>query len=100
MQEEDGFGPSTTEKEAEPVSHTVKPLNAGASTHRWVRAMLRGLTVTLLVGCQCFTGLAWRRDEQERRRKGGSQRHHRCSSEIGHSFLLLRRYEEKDERGK
>jgi hypothetical protein len=35
------------EKEAEPVSHTVIPLNAGASTHRWARATLRGLAATL-----------------------------------------------------
>jgi hypothetical protein len=32
--EEDGLGPSTADKEVEPVSHTVMPLNAGASTHR------------------------------------------------------------------
>jgi hypothetical protein len=34
VREEDGLGPSTTDKEVEPVSHTVMPLNAGASTHR------------------------------------------------------------------
>jgi hypothetical protein len=33
MWEEDGLGLSTAEKEAKPVSHTVMPLNAGASTH-------------------------------------------------------------------
>jgi hypothetical protein len=27
-----------SEKEAEPISHTVKPLNSGTSTHRWARA--------------------------------------------------------------
>jgi hypothetical protein len=58
VREEDGLRPLTIEKEAEPVSHTVKPLNAGASTHWWVCATLRGLMAALLVGCQCFTNLA------------------------------------------
>jgi hypothetical protein len=60
------------EKEAEPVSHTAKPLNAGASTNRWARVTLRGLTAALLIGCRCCTGLAHHREEQERRRKKGA----------------------------
>jgi hypothetical protein len=35
------------EKEAEPVSHTVMPVNAGPSTDRWARATLRGLAAAL-----------------------------------------------------
>jgi hypothetical protein len=45
--EEDGLRLSTAEKEAEPVTHTVMPLNVGASTHRWARVTLRGLTAAL-----------------------------------------------------
>jgi hypothetical protein len=45
--EEDGLRLSTAEKEAKPVSHTVMLLNAGASTHRWARATLRGLAAVL-----------------------------------------------------
>jgi hypothetical protein len=47
VREEDGLGPSTADKEVEPVSHTVMPLNAGASTHRWAHATLRGLMAAL-----------------------------------------------------
>jgi hypothetical protein len=73
----------------------VKLLNADASTHRWARATLRGLTAALLVGRRCFTGLARRREERERRRKRGSQRRQRCSPETGRSFLSLRRVRER-----
>jgi hypothetical protein len=45
--EEDGLGLSMAEKEAEPVSHTVMPVNASASTDRWARATLRGLAAAL-----------------------------------------------------
>jgi hypothetical protein len=72
MREEDGLGPSTTEKEAEPVSHTVRLLNTGASTNRRARVTLRGLMAALLIGCRCFIGLAHHRDERERRRKKGA----------------------------
>jgi hypothetical protein len=85
---------------AEPVSHTVTPLNVGASAHRWVRATLRGLTATLLVGCRSFTSLARRREERERREKRGSQWRHRCSPETSCLFLSLWCREEKEERGK
>jgi hypothetical protein len=57
--EEDGLGLSTAEKEAEPVSHTVMLLNAGASTHRWERATLRGLAAVL---AQC--GVREREEKQ------------------------------------
>jgi hypothetical protein len=66
MWEEDGLGLSTAEKEAEPVSHTVMPLNAGASTHRWARATLRGLTAALarrLLALACSVRCARERRE-------------------------------------
>jgi hypothetical protein len=66
VREEDRLRPSTVEKEVEPVSHTVKPLNADASTHRWARTTLRVFVVALLIGYWCFTGLARRREEKKK----------------------------------
>jgi hypothetical protein len=67
-------GSRTAEREeTKPIGHIVKPLNGGASTHRWVRTPLRGLTMALLTGCRCFTGLARCREERERRRESGAR---------------------------
>jgi hypothetical protein len=52
-------------------SPTVKPFNGGASTHRWARALLKGLAVALLAGCRCFTrSRAEQRRPREEKRKG------------------------------
>jgi hypothetical protein len=73
VREEDGLRPSTAEKEAEPVSHTVMPLNVGASTHRWARAMLRGLAATLARRLPVLTCSVQSREDRERRRGRGSR---------------------------
>jgi hypothetical protein len=65
--EEDGLGPSMGDKEAEPVSHTVMPLNAGASTHRWARATLRGLAAALARRLSVLACSVRRREEKRGR---------------------------------
>jgi hypothetical protein len=49
----------------------VKPFNGGASTHRWARALLKGLAATLLAGCRRFTrSRVEQRRPREEKRKG------------------------------
>jgi hypothetical protein len=89
-------------RRAELVSHTMKPLNAGASTHRWARVTLRGLTVALLVGCRSFSDLARGREERERREKGAHNgatvAHRRLDARFYHCGAVKRKRKEENER--
>jgi hypothetical protein len=67
VQEEDGLGPLTAYKEVESVSHTVMPLNAGASTHQWVHATLRGLAAALARRLSVLACSVRRREEKRER---------------------------------
>jgi hypothetical protein len=79
VREEDGLGPSTVDKEDEPVSHTVMPLNAGAFTHRWACTTVRGLTAALARRLSVLACSVRRREE-----KCG-----RVRNELGFTFRLV-----------
>jgi hypothetical protein len=79
VQEEDGLGPSTAYKEAEPVSHIVMPLNTGVSTDRWARATLRGLTAALARRLPVLACSVRRREEK----------HGRVRNELGFASLRV-----------
>jgi hypothetical protein len=79
VREEDGLRPSTADKEAEPVSHTVMPLNAVASSHRWARTTLRGIAAVLARRLSVLACSVRRREEK----------HERVRNELGFASLRV-----------